>query len=61
MKYYKELSENMKYDDIVKSNMKLLQHCPEDFWQLRIEVVNRLKYIVSCHNQQNKLKEDIIN
>ena len=49
--------EHIKFDEIIKATLNLLKNCPDDFQNLRVEIVNRLKFLVNCCNSQNKLKD----
>ena len=57
LQHAKEQVEHIKFDEIIKATLNLLKNCPDDFQNLRVEIVNRLKFLVNCCNSQNKLKD----
>ena len=63
LKHAREQIEHIKFDEIIRATMNLLKQCPDDFQFHRVEIMNRLKYLINCTSPTNKLSDigEVIN
>ena len=53
-KHIKEQMEFIKFDEIICSTIKLIKNCPDDFINLKYDIMTRLRTLILCKRDTNQ-------